>query len=436
MTKTIYIKTFGCQMNEYDSERLETLAAQQGFIPIENEKDASLVVINTCSIREKAEAKLMGFLGVCGKLKKQNPNKMIVVSGCVAQQEGEKLLKRAPYIDLVLGTDQVDHFDIYLQKIMNEKTSLSATSFLPRKESYRPETMPTGRKSFVAIMKGCDKVCTYCIVPFTRGREKSRPLFEVLHEVRFLVDQGHKEVTLIGQNVNSYGRDLGRLQFAELLHEVHNIEGLEQIRFTTSHPIDLSDDLIDAFATLPKLASNFHLPVQAGNNRILQEMRREYTIEWYLDRLFALRKARPEIAISTDLIVGFPGETEEDFEDTMKLLEIARYDAAYSFIYSARPYTRAAKMKNEVPRQTQVARLQRLQKRLLEISLELNMPWVGRTVSAYVEGPSKNKKDRWTARMSQNKVIHFDPDLCQMPPRKRDIIELKLIQANATSFFR
>ena len=432
----VYIKTFGCQMNEYDSERLETLAALSGFTPTDQEDDAQLVIVNTCSIREKAEHKLMGYLGRLNQRKQKNKHLKIVVSGCVAQQEGANLLKRAPYVDLVLGTDQIDYFDHYLTTLTPamKKQDRVQTAFSPRKEAYRPNTMPSGRKSFVSIMKGCDKVCTYCIVPFTRGREKSRPMFEILHEVRYLVNKGHKEVTLIGQNVNSYGKDLGALQFTELLYKVSEIEGLETIRFTTSHPIDLPDALIQAFRDLPKLANHFHLPIQSGSDRVLQEMRSEYTVDYFMNRLNALREARPTMAISTDIIVGFPTESEDDFQQTMQLVEKARFDSAYSFTYSPRPHTRAAKMVDDIPQNVKRARLVTLQERLHEIGNEMNQKALGTVVRAYVEGESRHDSDKWTARTSENKLVHFDPNLCAVEPQLRTYIDLELVEAYASNF--
>ena len=399
MPRHVFIETMGCQMNVYDSERMAEVLGARGYRQTEQVELADLVLINTCSIRDRVEHKVTSMLGTLRKLKAHNPDLVLGVTGCVAQQEGQKLLDKVPYLDLVLGPDQIAQLPDLVDGIRAREHRVTATEFVHRKEYAFPPAQPPedGRiTSFVTIMKGCNKVCSFCIVPFTRGREVSKPAEEVLAEVRMLVKAGVREVTLLGQNVNSYGKDRldrngvkGELDFAELLAAVNEIDGLERIRFTTSHPMDCTDALIDAFAQLPKLAPFFHLPIQSGSENVLKGMRRAHGVTDYLDKIARLRLLKPEIALSTDIIVGFPGETEEDFQKTLDLLENVRYATIFSFMYSARPGTKAADLVDDVPlavKKQRLARVKALQDRL---TAEWMASFLGREVEVLFEGASR-----------------------------------------------
>jgi tRNA-2-methylthio-N6-dimethylallyladenosine synthase len=411
--RKVFIHTFGCQMNEADSARMIEALAKSGWAPTASADDADLVILNTCSIREKSEQKLLSALGRYRPLKVERGTR-IGVGGCVAQQEKTRLLKKVPYLDFVFGPDQVGKLPEIVRRVEEENVRLAETEWLDSSTYVFPQADPDfarGRATaFVTAMKGCNNVCSFCIVPYTRGREVSRPVDEILEEVRGLTSVGVKEITLIGQNVNSYA---GGVSFAELLRRTAAVDGVERVRFTTSHPHDLSDELIALFAEEPKVMPHFHLPVQSGSDSVLARMRRTYTVEWYLDRLEKLRAARPGIAITTDIIVGFPGETEEDFQKTMDLVERVRFENAYSFIYSPRPRTAAARHLHEwgeVPRETAVARLVRLQAVLREHSFEYYASCIGTQVEVLVEGPSRYDPERRFGRTPENRVVNFDGD--------------------------
>ena len=411
--RKVFIHTFGCQMNEADSARMLEALARSGYAAADSAEEADLVILNTCAIREKSEQKLLSALGRYRSLKLERGLR-IGVGGCVAQQEKARLLKKVPYVDFVFGPDQVGRLPEIVRRVEEENVRLAETEWLDSSTYVFPQADPDfarGRATaFVTAMKGCNNVCSFCIVPHTRGREVSRPVDEILDEVRRLVDVGVKEITLIGQNVNSYA---GGVSFAKLLRRTAAVKGVQRIRFTTSHPHDLSDELIAVFAEEPKVMPHFHLPVQSGSDAVLARMRRNYTVDWYLDRLEKLRAARPGIAITTDIIVGFPGETEEDFQKTLDLVERVRFENAYSFIYSPRPRTAAARHMHEwgvVPRETAVARLIRLQARLREHSLEYYASCIGTQVEVLVEGPSRYDPTRRFGRTPENRVVNFDGD--------------------------
>jgi len=408
----IYTKTYGCQMNEYDSARILQVMKQQGYTPTEHAEEADLIILNTCSVRDKAEQKVYSALGRWRKLKEQREGLIIGVGGCVAQQEGEELLRRVPHLDLVFGTHNIHKLGQMVREVQNLECRPVEVAFY-RDPTYlenlqgKPEVH--GPKAYVTIMQGCNKVCSFCIVPHVRGREISRPGDNIINEVRELTGQGVREVMLLGQNVNSYGKTgQGELTFAELLHKINEIDGLDRIRFTTSHPQDLSPELIDAYAVLGKLCEHLHLPVQSGSDTVLQRMRRGYSRKEYMDRIHRLRDRCSEVALSTDIIVGFPGETVDEFETTLEMLEKMEYDEIFAFKYSPRPQTVAAKIhSDDVPEETKKSRLQTVQALQKEISLRKNRQLMGRVEEILLEGESKLSKDRMMGRTRTNKVVNF-----------------------------
>jgi len=397
----VYVQTFGCQMNVNDTDRIHQVLAPFNYAPTTDPAKANLILLNTCSVRDRAEQKMMSQLGRLAPLKEYNDDLILGVSGCVAQQEGAALLEKIPYLDLVFGPDHIGALPQLLDRIRNGEKRVAETRFYKREDFAFVEAEPrdeTRISEFVTIMKGCDKVCSYCIVPFTRGREVSKTPEMIRREIEKLIAAGAKEITLLGQNVNSYGKDLQGPEagprfnrvptFPELLREVDGIEGVERIRFTTSHPMDAIDSLIELFGELPSLCEYFHLPVQAGNDRVLKEMRRFYSIESYIETVAKLRVRCPDIALSTDIIVGFPGETDEEFEDTLRLIETIRYDFIYAFKYSERPGTRAATIGDTVPEPVKKERLARLQVLQDAITRDKMLAYVGKTVEVLFEGPS------------------------------------------------
>ncbi|MCH6545599.1 MAG: tRNA (N6-isopentenyl adenosine(37)-C2)-methylthiotransferase MiaB [Deltaproteobacteria bacterium] len=409
----IYTKTYGCQMNEHDSARILQVMKQQGYTPTERAEEADLIILNTCSVRDKAQQKVYSALGRWRKLKEQREGLIIGVAGCVAQQEGEELLRRVPYLDLVFGTHNIHKLGQMVREVQNLASRPVEVAFY-RSLTYlenlhgRPEVH--GPKAYVTIMQGCNKVCSFCIVPHVRGREISRPSDNIINEVRELTGQGVREVMLLGQNVNSYGKTGQReLTFAELLHKINEIDGLDRIRFTTSHPQDLSPQLIDAYAVLGKLCEHLHLPVQSGSDTVLQRMRRGYSRKEYMDRIHRLRDRCPEVALSTDIIVGFPGETEDEFETTLEILEKMEYDEIFAFKYSPRPQTVAAKIhSDDVPEETKKSRLKTVQALQKEISLRKNRQLIGRVEEILLEGESKLSRDQMMGRTRTNKVVNVE----------------------------
>ncbi len=399
-------------MNDYDSGRIaDLLEERMGLEKTESLDEADVVILNTCSIREKAQEKVFSDLGRIREAKKCHPGMMIAVGGCVASQEGKKILDRAPWVDVVFGPQTLHRIPELLAE--REKTGRAQVDVsFPEIEKFDslPAPHASGAAAFVSIMEGCSKYCTYCVVPYTRGEEISRPLVDVLVEVAQLADQGVKEVTLLGQNVNAYrGRTPAgdEADFALLLEYVSEIEGIERIRYTTSHPREFTQRLIDAYRKLPKLVSHVHLPVQSGSDRILAAMKRGYTALEYKSIIRRLKAARPGIAVATDIIVGFPGETEDDFERTMTLIEDVGFDASFSFVYSPRPGTPAARLPDDTPYSVKLARLQRLQKRIDENAAEISRGMLGKIERVLVLGPAKRGEGELMARTDNNRIVNF-----------------------------
>lgn len=421
--KKLYIQTFGCQMNVRDSRRMANIMQGLNYEPTEEPSRADLILVNTCSIRQKVEHKTYSALGRLRRLKARKPELILGAAGCVAQQEGEALLRRFPYLDLVVGTHQAHRLPELLRTVKERKDKVAVTDFLDgNPDRFQGHTFKNQKysnngnrvKALVTIMEGCDNYCSYCIVPYVRGREVSRCSEDVLQEIRELVRSGVKEVTLIGQNVNSYeGNGLNNLPsskgtaFPALLELINEIPELFRIRFTTSHPRDISEELIKVFGRLEKLCEHIHLPIQSGSNFILRQMNRGYCREDYLRKVAELRRASPGIAISTDVMVGFPGEREEDFADTLDLLEKVRFEAIFSFKFSPRPPTLASKLSGEIPEEEKSHRLRLLQAMQKQITLEKNQGLVGKEEEILVEGQSKRAPDWLTGRTRTNRIVNF-----------------------------
>lgn len=412
MMHKLYIETFGCQMNEYDTAKMrDVLADSHGLVSTGDPEEADVLLLNTCSIREKAQEKVFSQLGRWRPLKQRRPELVIGVGGCVASQEGEALQRRAPYVDIVFGPQTLHRLPRLLDEVRASKKAVIDISF-PEIEKFDalPEPRAEGPKAFVSVMEGCNKFCTFCVVPYTRGAELSRPLDDVVGEIAALAEQGVREVNLLGQNVNAYRgatADGGIADFALLLLYVAAIDGIERIRFTTSHPIEFGDPLIDAFAHIPKLVDHLHLPVQSGSDRILSLMKRGHTRAEYIEKIRRLKAVRPTLSLSSDFIVGFPGETEQDFEDTMDLIEMLGFDTSFSFIYSPRPGTPAAEMPDDVPSETKKLRLARLQQRIQRTAAEISRSMVGTRQRVLVEGHSKKNAAELSGRTENNRVVNF-----------------------------
>lgn len=421
MAKKLFIKTYGCQMNERDSEQVAQMLGAKGYRLAEREADADVILVNTCSVRDQAEQKALGKMGLLSHLKRERPDLVLGFMGCMAQSRGKELVDRLPDVDLVLGTQQfhraADCIDILRSQFNGARQPIVDTSESPGSQStIRDHVLkPRQATAFVSIMQGCDMSCSYCIVPATRGRERSRPIAEILREVEGLVAAGVREVTLLGQIVNLYGRHefpavAGRSPFVQLLHALDKIPGLARIRFTSPHPAGLKDDLIHAFAELPKLCEHMHLPVQSGSNRVLRAMRRSYTREIFLRKVAALRAVRPDIAFTTDIIVAFPGESEEDFRETCSLAEEIRFDNAFIFRYSDRRGTPAAEMDRHLPEEVKQDRNQRLLQIVNRIARETLASLGGTTQEILVEGPSKTNPSRLAGRTRHNRIAVFEGD--------------------------
>jgi len=412
MSKSFYIETFGCQMNVVDSEWIVNLLAQIDYQPVETPQEADLILLNTCSVRDKAERKVYGHLGRFKPIKDKRPELILAVGGCVAQQEGDRLLRKVPYLDIVFGTHNVHKLPEMIHEVEAGRGQQCETRHYEgakRLEQFPQRAEDSAISRFVTIMQGCDNFCSYCVVPYVRGREVSRPSGDILAEVRALVDQGVREVTLLGQNVNSYGqKGSGDMSFPELLERVHAIDGLTRLRFTSSHPKDLSDELITSFASLDKLCKHMHLALQSGSNRILEQMNRGYSREQYLDRVACLKQACPEIRMTTDLIVGFPGEQEEDFEQTLDMLEQVRFADAYSFLYSRRPQTKALEMADPVPAEEKQRWFDRMLDVQARISREIWQQDCGTIQQVLVEGQSRQGQGQLFGRSQWNRIVNFD----------------------------
>ncbi|MBC2399802.1 tRNA (N6-isopentenyl adenosine(37)-C2)-methylthiotransferase MiaB [Clostridium tetanomorphum] len=409
-----YIETWGCQMNEEDSEKLSGMLKNLGYKRTEEREKSDIIIFNTCCVRENAELKVYGNLGALKKLKEKNPNLIIAVCGCMMQQEGmaEAIVKKYPFVDILFGTHNAHKFPEYLNRVKQEGKSIIE---IWNKEEGIVEGLPIDRKSdvkgFVTIMYGCNNFCTYCIVPFVRGRERSRKPEDIEKEIINLVQNGYKEVTLLGQNVNSYGKDLTpSLRFAELLRRINKIDGLERVRFMTSHPKDLTEDLILAVKECDKLCEQIHLPVQSGSGNVLKKMNRHYDREQYLNLVKKIKEAIPNVALSTDIIVGFPGETEQDFLETLSLVEEVEYDSAFTFIYSNRKGTPADKMDEQVDDNVKHDRFNRLVEVVNKISAKKNKEYDGKVVEVLVEGESKNDAEKLTGRTRTGKLVNFVGD--------------------------
>ena len=455
--KNVFVQSWGCQMNTADTERMLALLGQLNYRKTDSEENADLFLLNTCHIREKARHKVVSRLGELKEYKVKDPNRLIIVAGCVAEAESDKLAKEVPFVDLIFGPDKIESLPELLEKIVTreEKQSLESKSH-PQvftgfdKKSigysipidvvppYKDETASQVSR-YVNIIKGCNNFCTFCVVPFTRGREKSRTLKEISSEVKNLVESGTKEVVLLGQNVNSYGLDLigaedtkslnQRLPFAELLHEVSQIEGIQRVRFTTSNPHDFTDDILHVFKTQKKVINAFHLPVQSGSDRVLKRMHRQYTRAHYLDLVSKIRAVRPQIAFGTDIIVGFPGESENDFEETVSLVEEMKYEYAYAFKYSIRKGTPAARFKDQVPEDIKDKRLQKLLSVLSQETLKQNKNEIGKELETLILYKNLKQKNSWYGRSYEGRLIKVES--------KNDIlgetVQIKVENANQTA---
>jgi tRNA-2-methylthio-N6-dimethylallyladenosine synthase len=415
MTRKLFIRTFGCQMNEYDSEKISgVLAESEGLAPAASAEEADVIVFNTCSVREKAQEKVFADLGRVKHLKRANPGLMIAVGGCVASQEGGAIIERAPYVDVVFGPQTLHRLPELLARRRSSGRPQVDISFPEiEKFDHLPPARTEGAAAFVSIMEGCSKYCSFCVVPYTRGPEISRPFDDVIAEIAGLAAQGVKEVTLLGQNVNAWRGTIGEMRdgapadFAELLYYVNEIEGIERIRYTTSHPREFTQRLIDAHAELPALAAHVHLPVQSGSDRILAAMKRGYTSLEYRSIIRRLRKAKPGISISSDFIVGFPGESEVDFAATLALADDVQFDGAYSFLYSPRPGTPAAELPDTTPIAEKQERLQRLQAQLDAQARAVSEAMVGTVQRVLVEGPSRRDPGELAGRTGNNRTVNF-----------------------------
>lgn len=424
------IETHGCQMNEHDSERIAGLLSEDGLVPATSIEDADVVVLNTCCIRENADNRLYGQLGHLKSLKAERPGMQIMVGGCLAQKDREDLAQRAQHVDVVFGTHNVANAAKLLRRSSAEGPVLE---ILEEHDAY-PSALPTRRETdhtaWVTIQIGCDNSCAFCIVPSVRGKEVSRRLGDIVHEVETLAKDGVREITLLGQNVNSYGRDLGagqyRPEFSDLLRSLDAVDGIDRIRYTSPHPKDFREDTIAAMAECPSVCNHLHLPLQSGSDRILAKMHRGYTAQRYLDKVRAARAAMPDLAITTDIIIGFPGETDEDFEATLAVARLADYDSAYTFIFSPRAGTEAALMVDEFVDPVVCARrMEMLDAVVEESALRRHEARVGRVELVMVEGPSKRNPDMWSGRTSQNKLVHFAPDNVQVG----DLINVRIEKA-------
>jgi len=413
MAGKVFIKTHGCQMNEYDSAKmLDVLAAAQGLEPAQSAEEADVLLLNTCSIREKAQEKVFSQLGQWRELKERRPEVVIGVGGCVASQEGEALRERAPFVDVVFGPQTLHRLPAMISEARGKQAAVVDVSF-PEIEKFDclPEPRAEGPTAFLSVMEGCSKYCTFCVVPYTRGEEVSRPFDDIVAEAVSLAEQGVREINLLGQNVNAYCGSMddgSTADLALLITYIAAIDGIDRLRYTTSHPLEMSDSLIQVYAEVPELVSHLHLPVQSGSDRVLAAMKRNHTALEYKSRIRRLRQARPAVSLSSDFIVGFPGETDSDFEATMKLIEDIGFDHSFSFIYSRRPGTPAADMPDDVPMAVKKQRLARLQARIQEMAAQISADMVGTLQRVLVEGPSRKNPAQMAGRTENNRVVNFD----------------------------
>jgi len=416
MIKKVFIKTHGCQMNEYDSQKMEDVLAEKcGYFPTSSEVDADLLLLNTCSIREKAQEKVFSQLGRWRALKEKKPNLIIGVGGCVASQEGEAIRQRAAYVDLIFGPQTLHRLPKMLSELnINHKAVIDISFPEIEKFDYLPEPKADGPTAFVSIMEGCSKYCTFCVVPYTRGEEVSRPLDDIIAEIVLLAAKGVKEINLLGQNVNAYQGELegeqddgGLADLALLINYVAAIGGIERVRYTTSHPAEFSENLVNVYSEVPELVNHLHLPVQSGSNRILKLMKRNHSIEDYIKKISKIRQQRPEISLSSDFIIGFPGETDEDFEQTMALIENIGFDHSFSFIYSPRPGTPAAELPDEIPMDVKRKRLARLQSRISEMATQISRRMVGTEQRILIDRPSRKNPAEVAGRTENNRVVNI-----------------------------
>lgn len=418
MSKKLYIKTWGCQMNEYDSEKMaDLLDSTHGYTLAEEADDADVILLNTCSIREKAQEKVFHQLGRWKNLKDKKPELVIGVGGCVASQEGDAIRKRAPFVDVIFGPQTLHRLPEMINQVTGDRTPVVDVSF-PEIEKFdrMPEPRAEGPTAFVSIMEGCSKYCSFCVVPYTRGEEVSRPVDDVLFEISQLAEQGVREVNLLGQNVNAFRgphHDGAICTFAELLYLVAAIDGIDRIRYTTSHPVEFTDDIIDAYEDIPELVDHLHLPVQSGSDRVLAMMKRGHTAIEYKSKIRRLKKIRPNLSMSSDFIIGFPGETDQDFEDTMDLIKAIDFDLSFSFIYSARPGTPAADIADDVPEETKKQRLYLLQQRINQQAMNIARNMLGSEQRILVEGPSRKNLMELSGRTENYRVVNFEgtPDM-------------------------
>lgn len=429
LNKKVYIHTFGCQMNVHDSEKIAGIFSSFGYEQTENIKDADVIIINTCGIRQKAEQKFYSELGRLKDLKDKTPHLKIAVAGCIAQQKGNALFERFPYVDFIFGPNNIDSVQNWIGNrgqrsgVRGQKTeektlatdNRQLKTALGDNPEYSDKILPIKRegkgRAWVSVMYGCDNFCSYCVVPYTRGREKSRPVSDIINEIKDISKNGFKEITLLGQNVNSYGKGLSeKIDFPGLLKAIHDIYGIDRIRFVTSHPKDFSEKLIETARDLPKICEHIHLPIQAGSDKILSLMNRNYTYVKYKEKVEMLRHAIPEIAITTDIIVGFPGETDEDFQCTMNALKEIEFDGIFAFKYSKRPNTAAINLSGHINEKTKSERLSKVLDLQAEITYRKNTEFKGKTLEVLVEGVSETDKNKLTGRTRLNKVVNFYGD--------------------------
>ncbi|MBI5099213.1 MAG: tRNA (N6-isopentenyl adenosine(37)-C2)-methylthiotransferase MiaB [Nitrospirae bacterium] len=436
MTKKFHIWTAGCQMNVHDSEKIAGILSESDYGTTGSIEEADLIVLNTCSIREKAEQKFYSELGRLRTLKKNNPNLKIAVAGCIAQQQGNAILKKFPYVDFVFGPDNIDSLQVWIGSGIQTRGNRKQRTALRENPGYHTKTLPMSRegrvRAWVTIMYGCDNFCAYCVVPYTRGRERSRPGRDIYDEVLSLAEQGFKEITLLGQNVNSYGRNLPEdMDFPDLLRMLHKIEGLRRIRFVTSHPRDLSEKLVSTIKDLPKICGHIHLPVQSGSDRILNSMNRGYSYKEYKNKIDMLIKSIPDIAITTDIITGFPGETEEDFQCTLKALAEIEYDGIFAFKYSKRPDTKALHLPDHVDENVKSQRLSEILKIQEIITYKKNKLLEGKVLEVLVEGASETNDKKLTGRTCTNKIVNFYGEKIDIG----NFVMIKILEAKLHSLY-